>query len=71
MGAVACRGEMSWVLAEALGGSLAREREGLSGLPHHQKLARSRFGRPGRFIHHVQCEHQEEFLEGSRVHTAQ
>src|SRR5215467_14702540 len=29
------------VLAEALGWSLALGREGLSGLPHHQKTARS------------------------------
>src|SRR2546421_783179 len=59
------------VPAKGLTWSLTLGREGLSGLPHHQKPARSRFGRPGRFIHHVQCEHQEEFLEGSRVHTAQ
>jgi len=42
-GAVSCRGKMSRVFAETLGGSLARGREGLSGLPHHKKSARRRF----------------------------
>jgi hypothetical protein len=43
-GAVACCGEMGKVPPEELGASLTLGREGLSGLPHHQKPARNGFG---------------------------
>ena|SRR6266699_5634115 len=41
MGAVSCGGKWVKVPAEELGGSLTLGREGLSGLPHHKKPARS------------------------------
>jgi hypothetical protein len=41
LGGVSCRKEVGEVLAEALGWGLTPGREGLSGLPHAKKPARS------------------------------
>src|SRR5437899_466684 len=53
-GAVSCRGEMGRVLAEALGGSLVRGREGHSGLPHHKNRPEGGLQKANRILHHVQ-----------------
>jgi hypothetical protein len=48
--AISCCGEMGEGIRSELGGSLTLRREGRSGLPHHQKSARSGFGE-GRLIY--------------------
>jgi hypothetical protein len=60
-GAVSCRGEMGRVLAEALGGSLVRGREGHSGLPHHKNRPEGGLQKANRILHHVQWQRPCKF----------
>jgi hypothetical protein len=60
-GAVSCRGVMGEGIAEELKWSLALGREGLFGLLHHRKPARSGFGEAAGIIHHVRWQHPPAF----------